>query len=73
MFRKFQMLIFLVSAISHTVNAGIQSVVTDPYGEPTVEPVGQRFLFGGKEREHGAFISFSVQKQKGAYIRKTLK
>ena len=23
-----------------------------PYGEPTVEPKGQRFLFGGKEREH---------------------
>ena len=22
------------------------------YGEPTVEPKGQRFLFGGKEREH---------------------
>ena len=24
-----------------------------PYGEPTIEPVGERFLFGGKEREHG--------------------
>ncbi len=23
-----------------------------PYGEPTVEPAGQRYLFGGKEREH---------------------
>ena len=25
-----------------------------PYGEPTIEPRGQRFLFGGKEREHAA-------------------
>ena len=24
-----------------------------PYGEPVVEPEGQRYLFGGKEREHG--------------------
>ncbi len=23
-----------------------------PYGEPVVEPAGQRYLFGGKEREH---------------------
>ena len=23
-----------------------------PYGEPTIEPTGQRYLFGGKEREH---------------------
>ena len=23
-----------------------------PYGEPTIEPSGQRFLYGGKEREH---------------------
>ncbi len=23
-----------------------------PYGEPTIEPEGQRYLFGGKEREH---------------------
>ncbi len=23
-----------------------------PYGEPVIEPAGQRYLFGGKEREH---------------------
>ena len=23
-----------------------------PYGKPTIEPTGQRYLFGGKEREH---------------------
>ena len=23
-----------------------------PYGEPTIERTGQRYLFGGKEREH---------------------
>lgn len=30
----------------------IQKTTYYPYGEPTVEPKGQRYLFGGKEREH---------------------
>ena len=29
-----------------------QTVHYYPYGEPTVEPSGQSFLYGGKEREH---------------------
>ena len=29
-----------------------QTVDYYPYGEPTKEPSGQRFLYGGKEREH---------------------
>ena len=29
-----------------------QTVHYYPYGEPTKEPSGQRFLYGGKEREH---------------------
>ena len=32
----------------------VQSTTYYPYGEPTIEPRGQRFLFGGKEREHAA-------------------
>lgn len=32
----------------------VQKTAYYPYGEPTVEPSGQRFLFGGKEREHAA-------------------
>ncbi len=38
------------------VSAGgdiVQQTTYYPYGEPTVEPAGQPFLFGGKEREHG--------------------
>ena len=31
-----------------------ESTTYYPYGEPTIEPRGQRFLFGGKEREHAA-------------------
>ncbi|MDE6703768.1 MAG: hypothetical protein K2K00_08845, partial [Muribaculaceae bacterium] len=31
----------------------VQSTTYYPYGEPTKEPTGQRFLYGGKEREHG--------------------
>ena len=30
----------------------VQSTMYYPYGEPTIEPTGQRYLFGGKEREH---------------------
>ena len=30
----------------------VQETTYYPYGEPTVEPSGQRYLFGGKEREH---------------------
>ena len=30
----------------------VQETTCYPYGEPTVEPSGQRYLFGGKEREH---------------------
>ena len=32
----------------------VQTTAYYPYGEPTIEPSGQRFLYGGKEREHGA-------------------
>ena len=32
----------------------VQTTSYYPYGEPTIEPSGQRFLYGGKEREHGA-------------------
>ena len=31
----------------------VQTTAYYPYGEPTIEPSGQRFLYGGKEREHG--------------------
>ena len=31
----------------------IETTTYYPYGEPTKEPTGQRFLYGGKEREHG--------------------
>ncbi len=30
----------------------VQKTTYYPYGEPTIEPEGQRYLFGGKEREH---------------------
>lgn len=30
----------------------VQQTTYYPYGEPTIEPFGQRYLFGGKEREH---------------------
>lgn len=30
----------------------MQRTIYYPYGEPTIEPTGQRYLFGGKEREH---------------------
>ena len=30
-----------------------RNIIYYPYGEPTIEPVGERFLFGGKERERG--------------------
>ena len=30
----------------------VQETTYYPYGEPTIEPTGQRYLFGGKEREH---------------------
>ena len=30
----------------------VQQTIYYPYGEPTIEPDGQRYLFGGKEREH---------------------
>ena len=30
----------------------LQKTTYYPYGEPTIEPEGQRYLFGGKEREH---------------------
>ncbi|MDE5554398.1 MAG: hypothetical protein K2J10_04360 [Muribaculaceae bacterium] len=30
----------------------VQRTMYYPYGEPTIEPTGQRYLFGGKEREH---------------------
>ncbi len=30
----------------------VQQTIYYPYGEPTIEPAGQRYLFGGKEREH---------------------
>ena len=30
----------------------VQSTMYYPYGEPTIEPTDQRYLFGGKEREH---------------------
>ena len=35
-------------------NTGLvaQRTIYYPYGEPTIEPTGQRYLFGGKEREH---------------------
>lgn len=31
----------------------VESITYYPYGEPTKEHSGQRFLYGGKEREHG--------------------
>ena len=30
----------------------VQNTIYYPYGEPTIEPSGQRYLFAGKEREH---------------------
>ena len=30
----------------------VQQTTYYPYGEPAIEPFGQRYLFGGKEREH---------------------
>ena len=30
----------------------VQKTTYYPYGEPTIEPEGQRYLFGGKAREH---------------------
>lgn len=30
----------------------MQRTIYYPYGEPTIEPMGQRYLFDGKEREH---------------------
>ena len=40
------------AAVVNSAGSIIQSAAYYPYGEPTVEPKGQRFLFGGKEREH---------------------
>ena len=40
------------AAVVDSEGTKIQSAAYYPYGEPTVEPKGQRFLFGGKEREH---------------------
>ena len=40
------------AAVVNSAGSIIQSAAYYPYGEPIVEPKGQRFLFGGKEREH---------------------
>ncbi len=42
------------AAVVSSVGNIIQQTDYYPYGEPTVEPAGQRYLFGGKEREHAA-------------------
>ena len=41
-------------------NTGLvaQRTIYYPYGEPTIEPSGQRYLFGGKEREHAGDRNF---------------
>ena len=40
-----------VAVVSNT-GLVVQNTIYYPYGEPTIEPTGQRYLFGGKEREH---------------------
>ena len=40
------------AAVVNSAGSIIQSATYYPYGEPTVEPKGQRYLFAGQEREH---------------------
>ena len=40
------------AAVVDKVGTVMQRTMYYPYGEPTIEPTGQRYLFGGKEREH---------------------
>lgn len=41
------------AAVAAKSGAVVQATTYYPYGEPTKEPTGQCFLYGGKEREHG--------------------
>ena len=39
-------------AVVSNIGLVAQRTIYYPYGEPTIEPTGQRYLFAGKEREH---------------------
>ncbi len=39
-------------AVVDKAGSVVQKTTYYPYGEPTIGPEGQRYLFGGKEREH---------------------
>ena len=40
------------AAVVDKAGSVVQKTTYYPYGEPTIESEGQRYLFGGKEREH---------------------